>query len=96
LQRKGVNDERDHSKCVICGKSSSEAVLHVAHIISDCEYQELKKKYPDFKIDVCYDDINLFTCCEGCNLGQGSRSLIPKLAVFVSVVIDRNKQEAPE
>lgn len=83
----------DGAKCVICGKTGKDDVLHIAHIISDFDAQKLHKAYPEFKLDYIYDDDNLFTCCSECNLGQGKESLIPKLAVFVSMMIRKREKQ---
>lgn len=84
----------DSAKCVICGKTGKDDVLHIAHIISDYDAQCLHKSYPTFKLDYIYDDDNLFTCCSECNLGQGKESLIPKLAVFVSMMIRKRDKKS--
>ena len=84
----------DSAKCVICGKTGKDDVLHIAHIISDYDAQCLHKSYPAFKLDYIYDDDNLFTCCSECNLGQGKESLIPKLAVFVSMMIRKRDKKS--
>lgn len=84
---------RDGARRVSCGKTGADDALHIAHIISDYDAQCLHKSYPAFKLDYIYDDDNLFTCCSECNLGQGKESLIPKLAVFVSMMIRKRDKK---
>jgi hypothetical protein len=82
--------ERDGYRCIVCGRSPGQdgaIVLHIAHIISIKDADKIKKHYGVAARDWVNDDINLFTCCEECNLSQGGDSLIPKVAVFVSALI---------
>jgi len=83
---------RDGAKCLLCGKSGKDDVLHIAHIISDHDAKKVIDYCPDFKMDYIYDDENLFTCCSECNLGQGRESLIPRLAAFIAFAIRKNTQ----
>lgn len=95
--RKNIKDtqkvrifERDGFRCMICGKSVPmfpDIVLHVSHIISVKQADDLEKKYNVSAAAYVNKDVNLFTCCAECNLGQGSASMIPSVAVFIAAFI---------
>lgn len=55
--------ERYGRKCLGCGRSAPDVVIHVDHI-------KPRVKYPDLALDI----ENLQILCEDCNKGKGSRS----------------------
>lgn len=82
--------ERDGFKCIICGRSAAVEpglVLHVSHIISVKDADALAKKYGVAVDAFVNKDFNLFASCSNCNLGQGGRSIIPAVSVFISAYI---------
>lgn len=70
-QRARVLD-RDSHRCVSCG--STDRALHIGHLVSVDAGIKLGMTESDL-----YDDENLATICEECNLGMGSRSVNPRL-----------------
>jgi ribosomal protein S14 len=90
--------ERDGFRCMICGKAPAtepDIILHVSHIISVKQADLLEKKYNVSAADYVNKDINLFTCCSECNLGQGSASMIPSVAVFIAAFISGKQSPCP-
>jgi 5-methylcytosine-specific restriction endonuclease McrA len=76
--------ERDCSRCLTCGRpagapkreDASPVILHIGHVLSVDDGRALGATDEEL-----FDDENLVTVCEECNLGQGSRSLLPRLAL---------------
>lgn len=70
--------ERDSFQCVLCGKSPSRngIILHVGHVLSVDAGERIGASH-----DEVWDDENLYTSCEECNLGQGKLSLSPRIAL---------------
>lgn len=70
--------ERDNSQCVLCGRSPARdgIILHVGHVLSVDDGERIGAKHEEL-----WDDDNLYTSCEECNLGQGKLSLPPRMAL---------------
>lgn len=58
--------KRDGGQCTICGRRAPAVVLHVGHLVSVRDGQEIG--LTDHQI---YSTENLATMCEECNLGIG-------------------------
>lgn len=61
---------RAHSRCELCGRDVTEAILHIGHIISEENVREL-----GLPMHLCDHIDNLFCLCDECNLGMGKESL---------------------
>jgi 5-methylcytosine-specific restriction endonuclease McrA len=68
---------RDHGRCVLCGRRDQHLVI--GHVLSIDEGRTLGATG-----DLLYDDANLITLCEACNLGQGKRS--PSPGTYAAIV----------
>lgn len=70
--------ERDGGRCCVCGRSGTETMLHVGHVLSVADGTALGATVAELS-----SDENLVTMCEECNLGQGRRSLPPRMALLL-------------
>lgn len=77
---------RSNGRCELCGKSSSECVVHVGHILS--VNVGIAEGLCDEEIN---DPENLMAMCDECNLGIGDHPLPLKLMVKVLVSRRKNK-----
>jgi hypothetical protein len=68
--------ERDGFRCRMCGNEPGSARLVVGHILSVADLREQGADATLFR-----DPANLLCLCDGCNAGQGRRSLPLHLAV---------------
>lgn len=71
---------RSNGRCELCGKSSSDCVVHVGHILS--VNVGVAEGLSDDDIN---DSENLMAMCDECNLGIGDQPLPLKLMVKVLV-----------
>lgn len=69
---------RDAHRCLTCGRPAGRVILHIGHVLSVDEGRALGAT--DVEL---YDDENLIAQCEECNLGTGSRSISPRLALLL-------------
>ena len=70
--------ERDGYRCKMCGKGADQSLLHIGHLLSVADAELVGA--PD---EILWCDGNLYTACEECNLGQGSRSVDPILIFLI-------------
>ena len=86
---------RDNHRCQLCGKSSitDGVILHIGHILSKKQYEDLKGMYVGLDIhDFVDHPSNLMTLCEECNSGQSKQSLPPlqMLLLYLSQQVKKN------
>lgn len=77
---------RDGMRCVVCGATGPETILHAGHIISMKD--GLENGLTQAELDSPH---NLITLCDACNLGQGAASLGPKSYLLLRLAFARKK-----
>lgn len=82
---------RANGRCEVCGKSGTEATIHVGHIVS------VKVGLAaGLTEEVLNDDENLMSMCDECNLGLGSEPM--PIRFLIRVLMERitfNRKSIP-
>jgi 5-methylcytosine-specific restriction endonuclease McrA len=83
--------ERDGYRCVMCGRTPEQQVtLHIDHAVTVADWRAYG--LPDEE-QLVNSDPNLFTVCDECNLGHGSKSIAPVALLHLSLRIAAKRRK---
>jgi predicted Zn finger-like uncharacterized protein len=80
--------DRDHCRCVICGRG--DCPLTVGHLLSISDGLELGASEGELS-----SDVNLAAMCEACNAGLGRKSVSPSTYARIMLHLVRAASAAP-